>query len=86
MLDSEKSLITNKTKYFIIFVLNVLRKYVTGLKINHNQLHIYFDSINLIYMLTFVKYNSIINLKNLVDIAVVDNVHNKNRFEITYVF
>jgi len=86
MVDINKNLITNKTRYFIVYMLNVLRKYINGFKVNHNQLYIYLDSIDLINVLTFSKYNSIINLRNLVDIVVVDNIYNRNRFEITYVF
>jgi hypothetical protein len=86
MLINNNIIITNKTKYFIILITNLLKKYIIGLKINPNQIYIYIKSINLAYILTFLKFNMILNFNNLVDIVVSDNIFNKNRFEISYIF
>jgi len=80
-------IITQKSKYFVIFIYYVLFSFIYGIKVNHNNLSIYIFSIKLLYCLTFLKYNSVSSLNSLVDIVVVDNISNiKNRFELTYIF
>lgn len=79
-------LITKKTKFFLIFIKKILKKYIYGIKVNQNQLNIYVSSIRIFYVLTFLKNNNITNFDKLVDIIVVDNISNINRFEINYVF
>jgi len=54
--------------------------------VNHNQLNLFMPSIKILYALTFLKNNNITNFDKLVDIIVVDNISNINRFEINYVF
>lgn len=79
-------IITKKTKYFLIYILTVLNNFIYGLKVNQNQIYVYIFSLKILHCLTFMKYNTILALHNLVDIAVVDNIFAKNRFEINYVF
>jgi len=86
MLIRNNILLTKKTKYYLIFIKNVLKKYIYGIKINQNQINIYVNVKKLIYIITFLKNNSITNFDKLVDIIVVDNIANLNRFEINYVF
>ena len=81
-----KYLLTKKTKYYLIFIKNILKKYIYGIKVNQNQINIYIKATKLIYIITFLKNSSITNLDKLVDIIVVDNIANLNRFEINYVF
>lgn len=80
------NLITNKTKYYSIFLINVIKKWMYGLKINQNQINIYITSTKMLYILNFLKNNTITNFDKLVDIVVVDNISNINRFEVTYFF
>jgi len=80
------NLITKKTKFFLIFIKKILKKFIYGVKINHNQLNIYSLGINMLHLLTFLKNNNITNFDKLVDIIVVDNISNLNRFEINYIF
>lgn len=80
-------ILSKKTQYFLIYLYFILYKYIYGFKLNQNQINIYILPKNLLYILTFLKYNSISNIVNLVDICSVDNIYlNNNRFEITYVF
>ena len=88
MLIKNNNIITNKSKYFVVFVYYILFSYIYGIKVNQNNLSIYIPSIKLLYCLTFLKYNSISYLNTLVDIVVVDHISliKNNRFEISYVF
>jgi NADH:ubiquinone oxidoreductase subunit C len=88
MLNTElyNNLITKKTKFFLIFIKKILKKYIYGVKINQNQLNLYTLGINMLYLLTFLKNNNIANFDKLVDIVVVDNISNLNRFEVNYIF
>jgi|TARA_B110001454_G_C12670789_1_gene413668 hypothetical protein len=79
-------LLTKKTKYYLIFIKNVLKKYIYGIKINQNQINLYVNVTKLIYIITFLKNSNITNFDKLVDIVVIDNIANINRFEINYVF
>lgn len=78
--------ITKKTKYFTIYLINILKKYIYGLKINQNQINIYTFATKLLYLVTIFKNNSICYFDKLIDIVVVDNIANINRFEINYIF
>ncbi len=80
------NILTNKTKYFLKYFNSILKKFIYGLKINQNQICIYTKVTKMLYLLTFLKNNSISNFDKLVDIIVVDNISNINRFEINYVF
>jgi len=86
MLNTTNNIITKKTKFFIIFILKILKKFIYGLKVNNNNINIYINPTRLIYILMFLKNNSITNFDKLVDIVVVDNISNINRFEINYIF
>ena len=88
MLKTElyNNLITKKTKFFLIFIKKILKKYIYGVKINQNQLNLYTLGINMLHLLTFLKNNNIANFDKLVDIVVVDNISNLNRFEVNYIF
>lgn len=81
------NIITKKTKYFLIYFLIVISKFIYGIKINQNQLYLYIIPTKLLYNLTFLKYNSVSSLNSLVDIVVVDNIAlTATRFEISYIF
>ncbi len=81
------NIITKKTKYFLIFFLIVVNKFIYGVKINQNQLYLYLSSKKLLHNLTFLKHNSISSFNSLVDIIVVDNISlTSTRFEISYIF
>jgi hypothetical protein len=82
----KNNLITKKTKYYLLYIKNILKKYIYGIKVNHNQINIFLVGTKLLNILTFLKNNNISNLDKLVDIIVVDNISNLNRFEINYVF
>jgi len=82
----DNNLMTMKTKFFLIYIKKILKKYIYGVKVNHNQLNFFMPSIKILYALTFLKNNNITNFDKLVDIIVVDNISNINRFEINYVF
>jgi NADH:ubiquinone oxidoreductase subunit C len=86
MLINNNYLLTKKTKYYLIFIKNILKKYIYGIKVNQNQINLYVNVTKLIYIITFLKNNNITNFDKLVDIVVVDNIANLNRFEINYVF
>jgi hypothetical protein len=80
-------ILSKKTQYFLIYIYYIINIFIYGIKLNQNQIYIYILPTKLLYILTFLKYNSISNLNNLVDIIVVDNIlMNKYRFEVTYIF
>lgn len=80
------NLITKKSRFFLTFIKRVLKKFIYGVKINQNQLNFYIIGTKMLYALTFLKNNNIANFDKLVDIIVIDNISNINRFEINYVF
>jgi hypothetical protein len=80
------NLITKKSRFFLAFIKKVLKKFIYGVKINQNQLNFYIIGTKMLYALTFLKNNNIANFDKLVDIIVIDNISNINRFEINYVF
>jgi len=79
-------LLTKKTKFFLIFLKKITRKFIYGIKVNQNQISFYIIGLKLISFLTFLKNNNITNFDKLIDIIVVDNISNINRFEVNYVF
>jgi len=81
------NIITKKTKYFLIYFLIVISKFIYGIKVNQNQLYLYITPTKLLHNLTFLKYNSVSSFNSLVDIVVVDNIAiTATRFEISYIF
>jgi hypothetical protein len=86
MLNINNNLLTKKTNFFLIFIKKILKKFIYGLKVNHNQINIYILGTKLLYILTFLKNNNITNFDKLIDIIVVDNISHINRFELNYVF
>lgn len=82
----KNNLITKKTSFFLIFIRKILKKFIYGVKVNQNQLNLFVPAIHMAHVLTFLKNNSISNFDKLVDIIVVDNISNLNRFEVNYVF
>jgi len=86
MLKKKNELLTSKTKYYIYYLYNILYSFIYGMKVNNNQINIYINPLKILNNLVFLKNNNLIYLNNLVDIAVVDYISFKNRFEINYVF
>jgi NADH:ubiquinone oxidoreductase subunit C len=86
MLIQKNDIIINKTKFFSIFLINILKKYINGLKINKNQINILTNVTQMLYIITFLKNNSISYFDKLIDIIIVDHISNINRFEINYIF
>jgi NADH:ubiquinone oxidoreductase subunit C len=86
MLIKKNDIIINKTKFFSIFLINILKKYINGLKINKNQINILTDVTKMLYIITFLKNNTISYFDKLIDIIIVDHISNINRFEINYIF
>lgn len=78
--------ITKKTKYFLIFLLNVLVEYIYGLRVHKNTIYIYLEAPKILYLLTYLKNNSILRFEKLADILIVDNLVYPSRFELTYIF
>lgn len=81
-----ENLLTKKTLFFLIFFKKIIKKFIYGIKINQNQISFYINGIKLLNILTFLKNNNISNFDKLIDIVVIDNISNINRFEINYVF
>jgi NADH:ubiquinone oxidoreductase subunit C len=86
MLKAKNDLLTQKTKYYIYYLYNILYNFIYGMKVNNNQINLYIKPLKILNNLIFLKYNNLICLNSLVDIAVVDYISLKNRFEINYVF
>lgn len=78
--------ITKKTKYYLTFILNVLVEYIYGLRVHKNTIYIYLEAPKILYLLTYLKNNSILRFERLADILVVDNLVYPSRFELTYIF
>jgi hypothetical protein len=86
MLKAKNDLLTQKTKYYIYYLYNILYSFIYGMKVNNNQINLYIKPLKILNNLIFLKYNNLICLNSLVDIAVVDYISLENRFEINYVF
>ncbi len=83
---NKKEIITSKTKYYYTFINFILKKFLYGLKIRKNEIYLFIDRIKILHSLILLKNNSILLIKSLVDIVVIDNLWTKKRFEINYVF
>lgn len=82
----EKKILTKKTVFFLVFLKKIIKKFIYGIKINQNQISFYIVGVKLLNILTFLKNNNLSNFDKLIDIVVVDNISNINRFEINYIF
>lgn len=82
----KENLLTKKTLFFLIFFKKIIKKFIYGIKINQNQISFYIVGTKLLNILLFLKNNNISNLDKLIDIVVIDNISNINRFEINYIF
>lgn len=80
----------NKRIYFVyLFCFNVLFKYIYSFMLKEKLLYINVLPNDLIKIVTFFKYNSIVKLHSLLDIAVTDNISltkDSGRFVLNYVF
>jgi NADH:ubiquinone oxidoreductase subunit C len=76
-----------KTFFFLFYFIKVLNYYLKGLLISKTKVILSIMRQNLIFILTFLKYNLLASFSSLLDIIVVDNINsNQNRFELTYIF
>lgn len=80
-------IIFKKTFFFLFYFTNVLHFYIKGLLISKTKVIFSIMRSNLIYIITFLKYNLLAGFSSLLDIIVVDNINlNHHRFELTYIF
>ena len=72
--------------YFIYYIILMLNKYISKIKLSKGEYHIYLKNYNdLEKVLFFFKYNIICQFKILIDICGIDFIqNNKTRFEINY--
>lgn len=76
-----------KTFFFFFYFLTVLHLYLKGFLISRTKVIFSISRLNLIFIITFLKYNLLAGFSSLLDIIVVDNISsNHNRFELTYIF
>jgi NADH:ubiquinone oxidoreductase subunit C len=78
-----------KSIYFRLYIYSILKKYIYGFLGRDRCLIIYIKPKNILSVLTFFKYDSIISVKSLLDIAVLDSpnyMKHKGRFVLNYVF
>jgi hypothetical protein len=71
---NKKEIITSKTKYYYTFINFILKKFLYGLKIRKNEIYLFIDRIKILHSLILLKNNSILLIKSLVDIVVIDNL------------
>ena len=53
-------------------------------KINHNQLYINIDTVDILEVIIFLKTNNEIKFKQLIDLTAVDYTENDKRFKLVY--
>lgn len=76
-------LLTKKNRYYFLYILTMLKKYIFGLLIKSSSFYIYISPLFLQTLLFFFKNNSVCTLNSLLDIAVVDKPFlGINRFEL----
>lgn len=76
-----------KTFFFLFYILTILNFYLKGLLITKTKVICSIIITNLIFVISFFKYNLLAGFSSLLDIVVVDNINsNHNRFEVTYYF
>lgn len=85
----ERSYVNKRIYYVFLFSLNVLYKYVFNYMLKEKTLYLNVMVKYLINVVTFLKYNSIMKMHSLLDIAVIDNsslMKDSGRFILNYVF
>lgn len=85
----ERSKINKRIYFVFLFCINVLFKYIYSFMLKEKLLYINVLPHNLIKIVTFLKYNSIVKLHSLLDIAVTDSISltkDTGRFILNYVF
>ena len=83
-------MLTNSTKvlYFWLFISTVFNKYIYGYILKECNLYLFIKESSLLFLTFCLKKNELINLRSLLDIAVVDllNISKNGRFMLNYVF
>lgn len=85
----ERSYVNKRIYYVFLFSFNVLYKYVFNYMLKEKTLYLNVMVKHLINVVTFLKYNSIMKMQALLDIAVIDNsslMKDSGRFILNYVF
>lgn len=85
----ERSYVNKRIYYVFLFSFNVLYKYVFNYMLKEKTLYLNIMVKYLINVVTFLKYNSIMKMHSLLDIAVIDNsslMKDSGRFILNYVF
>lgn len=85
----ERSYVNKRIYYVFLFSFNVLYKYVFNYMLKEKTLYLNVMVKYLINVVTFLKYNSIMKMHSLLDIAVIDNsslMKDSGRFILNYVF
>jgi len=67
-----------------IYLLKILNQFFLGFLIKKKDIILYLKYNYLIPVNLYLKYNSIYKSQALMDICVVDNINDSNRFELTY--
>lgn len=76
-----------KTIFFLLYFRKILFQFVSGFLIMKTKVICNILMSNLVFLVTFLKYNLLSGFSSLLDIIVTDNINlNSNRFELTYLF
>ena len=67
-----------------IYMHKILNKFILGFLLKKKDIIFFFKYNYLIPINLYLKYNSIYKSQALMDICVVDNISDLNRFELTY--
>lgn len=78
----------DKLAYIYLFISQFLKIFIYGFLLKERGIILYVNNCKLLHLLTIMKFNEIISLNCLVDIAVVDLITTKSngRFVLNYVF
>lgn len=76
-----------KFTFFFLYFRQILSSYIYGLLLTNSLIILSISRLNLMSIITFIKFNLIAGFSSLLDIIVVDNINlNYHRFEVTYIF
>jgi len=77
----------NRSVHFRLYIYNNIKKFIYGFIVREKNIILYVKAKNMLLILTFLKFDALILLKSLLDIAVIDYPKSiKGRFILNYIF
>lgn len=72
-------------KYYLTYIDCVLKKFIDSLMVKRTRFYCFIKPFNIHFVMVFLKHNSLVQAKSLMDIICIDFPKNEKRFTVTYV-